>query len=468
MALERAPDSVTVGAIADQLVWHIAQNSPMENNLLSQRRPARQFLFDSLFGFGLIFAIAVVFIVDRRSRPPEMEYAAGGEEVETKRSLLGTTQPARRKPTPKADSVYAERTTENKEEFVKKRGGSPISEVAVQSGLDWLSRHQAQNGSWSNGCLGNGSGSCCERTSSVCTFPGDSYAVAQTGLALLAFQGGGHFTFNDTTYSTQVKRGLDWLLSTQRQDGCFLTPGRVPSMYEHAIATFALAEACAIAKDSDEKMDGKYRESLEKAINYIEVFQDPQGGGWRYTPKQPGDSSVSGWVVLALKSALAAGVKVKPEVLKKCIAFFKSIEIGQSGRTGYLNNKTLHTEATTGVGMLVHHFLLETSDSSLVANASSYLANVSRKWLVQTPEADYYLWYKCTLGMYLAGGENWDKWNNSVRDSIIRLQAKDGCERGSWKPAGMEKAGGRICSTSLAILTLEVYYRFAKKDKKLR
>ena len=31
------------------------------------------------------------------------------------------------------------------------------------------------------------------------------------GLALLAFQGGGHFTFNETTYSSQVRRGFDWL-----------------------------------------------------------------------------------------------------------------------------------------------------------------------------------------------------------------------------------------------------------------
>ena len=38
-----------------------------------------------------------------------------------------------------------------------------------------------------------------------------------------------------------------------------------------------------------------------------------------------------------------------------------------------------------------------------------------------------------------------------------------GCARGSWPPTDQWGAhGGRIYSTALAVLTLEVYYRFAK------
>ena len=40
------------------------------------------------------------------------------------------------------------------------------------------------------------------------------------------------------------------------------------------------------------------------------------------------------------------------------------------------------------------------------------------------------------------------------------LQRKDGDEAGSWNPSGSHAAaGGRVVSTTMATLSLEVYYR---------
>ena len=72
--------------------------------------------------------------------------------------------------------------------------------------------------------------------------------MAQSGLALLAFQAGGHFYFNDRKYSPVVRRGLDWLVKHQQADGG-LFPSRDRNrmfernyMYEHGMAAFALSE----------------------------------------------------------------------------------------------------------------------------------------------------------------------------------------------------------------------------------
>jgi hypothetical protein len=79
---------------------------------------------------------------------------------------------------------------------------------------------------------------------------------------------------------------------------------------------------------------------------------------------------------------------------------------------------------------------------------------------------DYYLWYNCTLAMFQAGGEPWDRWNPIVRDTIINLQRHDGCARGSWDPSSKwGRTGGRIYTTALAVLTLEVYYRYASHQE---
>ena len=77
----------------------------------------------------------------------------------------------------------------------------------------------------------------------------------------------------------------------------------------------------------------------------------------------------------------------------------------------------------------------------------------------------YYAWYNCTLGVFLAGGPEWDRWNKAVRDRIVARQEKGGCQRGSWPgDGGYDSTGGKVYTTALAVLTLEVYYRFARKD----
>ncbi|MFH1267448.1 MAG: hypothetical protein ABIK89_17125, partial [Planctomycetota bacterium] len=195
------------------------------------------------------------------------------------------------------------------------------------------------------------------------------------------------------------------------------------------------------------------------------------------------DTSVSGWQVLALKTAGEAGIEIDEACLAKVKEFFKKCEMGRDGQTHYQCSGGLNTQATTGVGMLVHQFLLGQPDSPLVQEAAHFLAQYaeatwgranlagrfaeairSRPTLppVGTGGSDYYLWYNCSLAMFQAGGDCWERWNKVVRDTILGLQEQEGCARGSWPPANSQwgDAGGRIYTTALAVLTLQVYYRF--------
>ena len=74
---------------------------------------------------------------------------------------------------------------------------------------------------------------------------------------------------------------------------------------------------------------------------------------------------------------------------------------------------------------------------------------------------DLYYDYYATQVMYHMGGPRWDRWNKKMRDYLINTQATSGHEYGSWwydDPYSVP--GGRLYTTSLAILTLEVYYRY--------
>ena len=368
-------------------------------------------------------------------------------------------------------NLYAKRTKGSREQWIGSYGGSAISEKAVTDGLDWLVRHQAADGSWSNKNLGPGAETLCNRAE-PCFGTGEACEMAHSGLALLALQAGGHYYFNRQTHSDEVRKGLDWMVSHQRPDGGLvgsLSQGNnfhQTYMYEHGIAAFALADACAAAAALGEPRHERYYNAMEKAVEFIYRHQH-NDGGWRYTPhpNAASDTSVTGWPVLALKSAKEAGVPLRDDMVEKVRAYFRAREAGRDGRTGYDSPHSYHTHATTGVGMLARQFLLKEPDAPLIRDAADYLAKAAETtWKDRSPAGqnrDYYMWYNCTLGMFQAGGENWKRWNSVVRDTIVNLQRHGGCPSGSWDPSDRWGGrGGRIYSTALAILTLEVYYRY--------
>lgn len=376
--------------------------------------------------------------------------------------------------------LYGARTAPNREEWLVEYGGNAESEKVVAAGLVWLARHQAEDGHWGPDCLGQVPDSRCDKNH-PCDGPGLQYDAALTGLAVLAFQAGGHYYFNKHPYSDNVARGLAWMAKRQGPNGEIVGPlshiGTKPGepahyemryMYEHAIATFALAEACALAKAADEKPDATLLDAATRAVRFVEAQQHADGG-WRYTPEKaaPSDCSVSGWAMLALKTAREADIKVDDAVMQHMVAFFENQADHLTGRTHYQAPGYV-SDATTGVGMMVHEFVLQDPKAELVELAADYLADVAEsQWgKGKFGNSDFYLWYNCTLAMFQAGGDDWTRWNNIVRDHVAGLQRPgDDCVRGSWDPRSRWGGeGGRIYTTALAVLTLEVYYRFAREQ----
>jgi hypothetical protein len=75
-------------------------------------------------------------------------------------------------------------------------------------------------------------------------------------------------------------------------------------------------------------------------------------------------------------------------------------------------------------------------------------------------EPNIYYWYYATQTMHHFGGKEWDEWNLHMRDVLTGTQETSGHAAGSWTPRGEHASGGgRIYMTSLAVCSLEVYYR---------
>jgi hypothetical protein len=76
-------------------------------------------------------------------------------------------------------------------------------------------------------------------------------------------------------------------------------------------------------------------------------------------------------------------------------------------------------------------------------------------------KANLYYWYYGTLAMYQLQGSHWSRWNEALRAALLPSQIQEGPLAGSWDPDGVWGGyGGRVYSTALSALCLEVYYRF--------
>ncbi|MCH2376127.1 MAG: hypothetical protein MK538_18230, partial [Planctomycetes bacterium] len=252
-----------------------------------------------------------------------------------------------------------------------------------------------------------------------------------------------------------VARALRWLLRTQGNDGLLAGDDGKYTMYDHGIATLALGEAFILSRDE------KLRRALEKAVQIILRSQNPRTGGWRYQPVPPlrGDTSISGWQIMALTSARNGGLEV-PDVAFERARHWLDVEVSSGvhrGIYGYSRPEEPRV-AMVAEGMLMRQLLGARHGDSNVEEAARYIHTQTRT----TPFLDnLYLIYYGTLSLYQYQGWIWERWNSQVRDFLVRTQHKHGPRTGSWDPTGpWSESGGQVVSTCFAILSLEVYYRY--------
>ena len=327
-------------------------------------------------------------------------------------------------------------------------GRIKAGDQAVARALKWIARHQNADGSWS---LQDYAHQCNDAT---CTGAGNADAdAAATALGLLPFLAAGQTHRQKGPYAKHIYLGLQWLTSHQKNNGD-LSVGSSHRMYSHGLATIAMAEAAGMTRDH------QLRASAQQAVKFIEAAQYKSTGGWRYQPGDPGDTSVVGWQVMALKSAQMAGLAVDSVVLERAGQWLETAATAEAGRFAYQPGGAV-SPTISAVGLLAMQYLGAQRDEPRQQGGRAYL-------LANLPAAgahNAYYWYYATQVMHNLQGAEWDTWNRKMRAVLIQSQAKEGCANGSWDPLlptkdAWAEPGGRLMVTSLNCLTLEVYYRY--------
>ena len=327
-------------------------------------------------------------------------------------------------------------------------GGNAQCEQAVEKALEWFQATQSADGSWTN------------RDKS-----------AMTGLALLAYLGRCETPLS-VKYGDTVLRAITYLVNLGMQNDGRLSPNIAQGnrgVYEHAIATYALAEAATFCRQGNIDIPNLF-EVARKAGQFIIDNQNDKGG-WAYGYANQGghvDTSVTAWQIQALKACEHTGLEFKglKRAAGRAMDYMESM-VNKEGGVGYSSPDGTHAKgyfSMSGGGLLSLQ-MFGKGTSSAARRIAKYIEE-NTKLNYNGPESDLYGHYYEAQAMMNRGGAQWRKYNEMFRDQLLQNQNPDG----SWKAPnggnnGIRAVGAEFVNnahyrTALATLMLEVYYRF--------
>jgi antitoxin component YwqK of YwqJK toxin-antitoxin module len=360
--------------------------------------------------------------------------------------------------------------------------------VAIDRSLGWLVRTQQEDGSWgveddfeSSAALGIAPGF-------EAGFGNPAHEIGVTGLAICAFLDAGHGLFSER-YGECLGRAFSLLARAQRADGRIGVQASSDWIYDHAIATLAiarLAQDCphpaltGILADAMTFLEGqrgphtlrKWVWDAERQVgDWVEVGR--LVSGWGYGLHDAPDSSVTAWCFRAMAEGSAAlGRELPREICEGVLKHYDSVTSGE-GVVGY---------SRLGEGSARLYHLLEKFPSSLVQplTAGALLArrvSADRLGRDQVPDdlvelgvqrvldalpawtddggaTDAYYWYWGCLGLRAWGDDHpeaWKVWRKLLLEVILERQVLSKTPAdGTWPQNTVwSEVGGAVYLTAL-------------------
>jgi hypothetical protein len=348
-------------------------------------------------------------------------------------------------------TIFSGRSGVTKSRLIEEFGGNMDSERAVLLGLAWLKRQQKEDGGWEFD-------------------QGDKEdRIAATAMVLLSFLGAGETHKERDTdyrkYRETVEKGLKFLLKHCPAEGA--NAGRMSiNMQSQSLATIALCEAYGLTRDKELKPHA------QAAINYIQKNQ-AKGGGWSATADGTSNITVTGWAIQAIHVGWhTRDLITDARVIKNAVVYLDSLATGMRKSMYGTTDKSDADPGTTPTAIgLRSRYCIDAwgpSHPSMIDGVAGLMKNPPARM-----NRDPLYVYHATQVVFGYYSDDWKTWNagpkddkgvrkGGTQDLLVNSQArKIGADMGSWDPEGeFGKRYGRLGTTAIYLLTLEVYYRY--------
>ena len=333
-----------------------------------------------------------------------------------------------------------------KTRVMKGRGGDQKTTYAVDRGLRWLHFQQEEDGSWDPETSSH---------SPARELGGDPQVrVGLTALAVAAFLSDGH-SATSGKYKETVSSGINYILAARDSRGQFgAVEGDLKrSLFNQSVCVLVLAENYVLSSGKT----GKNEDDLRLAISRLMSMAHT-------TPADEDHQTFSDtWAAMALRTALMTGLDngdlpAVCRAVESRVALLARAESDSSVAASDV--PPLCSAAMEAVDALfVSGDEADDTFSFPDLRKPQTLFNLLDDPALREPSFLFF------VGIALCEKEQpiWAEWNNRVKSELADDQKPDG----SWLAGGDWPwiDGGDVYTSSLSVLTLQVYYRFIKLEE---
>ena len=289
---------------------------------------------------------------------------------------------------------------------------------------------------------------------------------AVVGLSAMAFLSKGYRP-GVPPYGDAINRSIDYVLATETKNGYLGVRGG--KMYEHGISTLFLSEVSGMVDPArQQRIDVVLPRALKVILDAQAVTKQDaiDSGGWRYDPdSKDSDMSVTGWCLMALRSARLNGAPVPTKAIDDALAYVDRCR-DPDGRVRYAakgdwwyGKRGYWVRTPRTVQLSASALLCRKLSGRHEADINKTLSDTILKSLHPTDfftqEASgghvEYAAYYASQAMFQMGGEPWDQFAETMYRYLLSKQQSNG----AW----FVEAKGEVYPTAMFALALTVSYR---------
>jgi hypothetical protein len=172
--------------------------------------------------------------------------------------------------------------------------------------------------------------------------------------------------------------------------------------------------------------------------------------------------------MMALSSADAAGIEVPSHTWVRVGRFLSSVRRGNYGGLASYRPESGPSTAMTAEALYCRLLLTDVAGEAIDESAAMEATTALLAAPPDDERVNLYYWYYATLALHHRHTRSdraaaaWRAWNDALTTALLATQVTEASQAGSWNTDTVWGGyGGRVYTTAMAAMCLEVYYRYA-------